>query len=188
MGLFDFLRRKSEPPSDSDTTAEDELDPRFVHYHLAHALLRDAALGSPLKFLVSFASPELAERFLRRAVEVIAEHRTPGESDSEFPIDEIRIHPLGVAGFPCVVIEMPEPRAVTETFFVAAVVLADLSGPLPDPAAVQARYFTLEKGIRLGGPSRTVLCEWTSDGTHRNYGDGPEPSLDVFVKAVERLL
>jgi hypothetical protein len=47
------------------------------------------------------------------------------------------------------------------------------------------RYVTLERGSRIEtGQTRTVLCEWTADGSHVNFGDGPPPSINDFTKAV----
>jgi hypothetical protein len=32
--------------------------------------------------------------------------------------------------------------------------------------------------------SPTVLCGWSADGIHLNYGSNPEPTIDAFVKAI----
>jgi hypothetical protein len=40
----------------------------------------------------------------------------------------------------------------------------------------------------MGGPERTVLCEWTNDGTHANYGTGPEATLEALANALDELL
>ena len=33
-----------------------------------------------------------------------------------------------------------------------------------------------------------MLCEWTAEGTHKNYGDGPPADEELFVEAVLDLL
>jgi hypothetical protein len=48
-------------------------------------------------------------------------------------------------------------------------------------------YFTLEKGRRISGGDRTVLCAWDK-ASHINYGDGPAASPAEFVEAVTRLV
>jgi hypothetical protein len=32
--------------------------------------------------------------------------------------------------------------------------------------------------------SPTVLCGWSADGIHLNYGSNPEPTIDAFVKVI----
>lgn len=77
---------------------------------------------------------------------------------------------------------------MTEAYFVAAVLLVDLEQETPEVDQPALRYFTLEYGATLDGPPRTVLCEWTAEGSHLNYGDGPEPTLATFAEAIEQLL
>jgi hypothetical protein len=31
-----------------------------------------------------------------------------------------------------------------------------------------------------------MLCGWTDEGSHVNYGSGPEPTLDAFLAALPR--
>jgi hypothetical protein len=118
----------------------------------------------------------------------VSEHCKEREPRPDFDIEDIAVHKVRVGKYPCAVVEMPRPRAITEAFFVAAVLLADPDREMPDPKEVVLRYFTLEKGFTFEGPPRTVLCEWTAEGTHCNYGDGPAPRLEAFLQAVEELL
>ena len=48
------------------------------------------------------------------------------------------------------------------------------------------RYFTLELGEFFEPVSRrgTFFCEWTADGEHRNYGEGPPPDIAAFCEAI----
>jgi hypothetical protein len=187
MGLFDFFRRKPATPPDSDPVEEAFHEPRCHHYTLAHYALRSVAFDHPLGFLGVLASPD-ARGFLSELMRSVSEHCKEREPRPDFDIDDIAVHKVRVGKYPCAVVEMPRPRATTEAFFVAAVLLADLDREMPDPKEVALRYFTLEKGFTFEGPPRTVLCEWTSEGCHCNYGDGPAPRLEAFLRAVEEML
>lgn len=189
MGLFNFFGRK--PPKTPEAhLAEPALDrPRCHHYTLAHVALRSVALEQPVAFLGMLASPE-APRFLADLMRSVSEHCKKHEPQPDFRIEDITIHKVRIDNYPCAAIEMPRPRAMTEAYFVAAVLLNDLEEELPNPQEAPLRYFTLEKGLVFDDPprDRTVLCEWTRDGTHLNYGDGPEPRLEALIEAVRKLL
>lgn len=186
MALFDFFRRKPQTPPPHKSEEADLDTPRCHHYTLAHQALRSIALEEPLAFLGILASPD-AQRFLADLMQSVSEHCKAHEPQPDFSVQELVVHRMRLGRYPCAVIEMPPPRAITEAFFVAAVLLADPSEGMP-PQEVTLRYFTLEKGMTLEGPPRTVLCEWTAEGSHVNYGTGPEPRLEAFAEAVERML
>lgn len=181
MGLFDFFRRRAPEPPEADL--EDLDEPRCHHYTLAHYALRSVAFDDPLAYLGILVSPD-ARSFLAHLLRSVSEHCKEQEPQPDFGIEDITVHPVRVGRYPCAVIELPRPRAITEAYFTAAVLLADPADGLPVSTPMELRYFTLEKGFVLAGPPRTVLCEWTSEGTHVNYGDGPVPQLEAFVRAV----
>lgn len=168
---------------------EEELDrPRCHHYGLAHHALRRFAFEKPLAFLMLLASPD-AQEFLSTLMAAILEECKEAEPQPDLPIEDVILHTGRVGSYPCVVVEMPRPKALAEAFFVAAVLLANLDEQISDnPKKVGLRYFTLEKAATLGGLPRTMLCEWTSDHRHLNYGDGPAPRLEMFIQAVEDLV
>ena len=93
---------------------------------------------------------------------------------SEFVLRAIKRPPLlGV------VIQLPEPRGLTEVHLVFAFVTLRKSlfgGPKVD----KAFFFTLEKTDSREEVA-TCLCAWTSERTHLNYGVGCEPEIDAFV-------
>jgi len=82
-------------------------------------------------------------------------------------------------GYRVHVIHMPAPQAPTEAHFVAIVHKADEPHE-PGQDSPSTRYFTLE--MTLG--ARPLLCEWRRDGSHDNYGEGPNPDPDAFLAAV----
>jgi len=195
MGLFDFLRRNRDDPPAPGPAETSVHQPRCHHYTLAHHALRTVAFRQPLGFLSVLVSPN-AQRFLKDLMRSVSENCREEEAEPGFAVEDLTIHTVRVGRYPCAVIEMPPPKSTTEAFFVAAVLLADVDQEMPDPEKVAMRYFTLEQGSVLGlpprtaleGPPRTVLGEWTADGAHCNYGDGPAPRLESFIKAVEALL
>lgn len=87
-------------------------------------------------------------------------------------------------GVAVAIITLPEPQAITEAFFTAAVYRA----PTTDQELI-TRYFTLEYGYNSSDNNfRTVLCEWTPDKVHKNFGTGPEPTPNAFLNAIRQQL
>lgn len=187
MGLFDFLQRKRTPPAPRPQAAgprarapKAEDEGPSPHYVFAHYALRQFALENPLRFLAVVASPD-AEAFFEAVLQDVCEHC---HCQPPFAASSIQVHTVRIQNSPCAVIELPEPGGMTEAFMVALVVLIDIeSGEPPNPEDVEARYFTLEQGFTLSNEPRTVLAEWDSQ-RHSNYGDGPEPTVEAFVRAL----
>ncbi|MBI3370858.1 MAG: CpXC domain-containing protein [Betaproteobacteria bacterium] len=75
---------------------------------------------------------------------------------------------------------MPPPGTPADCYF-AAVVYRDGEPRQNLQPAPSTRYFTLE--MTHPGPA-PVFCEWTREGNHANYGEGPPPELKAFVEAV----
>jgi len=81
-----------------------------------------------------------------------------------------------------IVVVMPAVEGLAEAWFVGIV------GPLPDQPALP-RMFTLEQGQDIFNDDvRTVMCEWTEDGRHRNFGTGSDVNVDDFVGAIEKII
>lgn len=183
MGLFDWFRRKPKPQPNPVQAGDDLDEPRCHHYTLAHHALRHMALGDPLMFLGVLASPE-GTRFLSDMLRRVSEHCRERENRPDFSVDDITVHTVQAGDFPCVVIEMPRPRATAEAHMVAAVLMTSLDNGPPTREEAQARYFTLERGMSIDdGQPYTVLCEW-SDEAHMNYGAGPPAEVSAFVAAI----
>jgi hypothetical protein len=187
MSLFDRFRRKGASSPDPQPANDDLDEPRCGHYTFAHYALRSVAHQNPMECLAILASPR-ARAFLSDLLRSVAEHCRARGKESDLAVDDIIVHPVRAAGNPCAVVEMTRPRAVAEAHFVAAVLLVGADPGSPGEGQPSVRYFTLEKGMSFEGPPRTVLCEWTAEGSHVNYGDGPEPGVDAFVQAVAALV
>jgi hypothetical protein len=85
-----------------------------------------------------------------------------------------------IDGHRMLVVTMPPPLHPPEAY------LAALVRPAGSDSSTGLRCFTLELGT---GPEvqPTVIGEWVAGG-HRNYGPGPEPTVDAFVAALDKLL
>ncbi len=83
-------------------------------------------------------------------------------------------------------IAFPEPRAMTDPFFVAAVCRP--AGPGQEQEGI-ARWFALEYNPQLGEfGGKAFFCERTGDGTHLNVAALAETTRDAFVAAVREML
>ncbi len=202
MGLGGFFRRLFGRPAEGSSSlgaaasgvhprpiapplAGGHAGPRDQHYLFAHRVVRDIFFKDPLSFLAFLASPEGPGK-LRGLWDAIGEDCAKQSGTPALSADGLRVHTVRIAGYPAAVIELPEPRGITEAHFVAAILLVDPAAErLPEKPS--ARYLTLEKGFHLEGGERTVLCEWAAEA-HLNYGDGPPAELDAFCNcAAEHL-
>jgi hypothetical protein len=75
-----------------------------------------------------------------------------------------------------VLITPPKPEHTTEVHYIAIIL------DRVDPKFL--RYVVLEHSWDVNGAPRTVLGEWTSEGSHVNYGDGPVPTEDSFLSTI----
>ena len=158
---------------------------RCRHYTFAHQALPSVAFSRPVAFLGVLASPD-ARRFLADLLHDVTEHCKEHEPNPDFTADDVAVHVARVGPYPCAVLEMPPPRAMPEAYFVAAVLLAPYDQEVPRD--VKLRYFTLEKSGPLVPGGLAVLCEWTADRAHSNFGAGVPPQRDAFLEAIGHLL
>jgi hypothetical protein len=189
MGLLSWFRRRRR---DAERIGDDEVErlianepqPRAGHYIFAHQALPALARHSPLGLFAALASENAATILGELLTEVAAHCRQAGEA-CELSADELTIHKLRIGEQPCIIIGFPQPRGTTEAHMVGLVLFGDLNADPPDPSSFSIRYITLERGSRADtGEARTVLGEWTADGSHCNFGDGPPPAIDEFARAI----
>jgi hypothetical protein len=86
---------------------------------------------------------------------------------------------------PAFLVEMPKPMQGTDSIFVGAVL--DVEGDKVDAwlAEATARVFALEKLGEAPETTSGILCEWTDDGTHMNFGTMEIPATrDAFETAM----
>ena len=167
-----------------DELLEEAGRPRDHHYTFAHLALRQVAFHDALHVLAVLGSPD-ADSFIDGVWSMVDRALLEKGIQSDLSAKDIQVHRCTIGGCPCAVLEMPEPIAVTEAHFVAIVSLVTFEQIHASGSPIPIRYFTLERGVSFEqGNPRTVLCEWTADGTHGNYGDGPPADLDAFVEVL----
>lgn len=168
---------------------EDESNPPpgscHHHYVLAHIALRKICLQDPMMFFGTLAS-EHKDEFLNDIWKQVREHCDP-KGEATFDISDVGFATCSIRDYPTIVVAMPEPTGLGEAYFAAIVLKIELDAAEP-PEKPEILYFTLEKGVHLDQSDRTVMCGWTADDSHLNYGEGPSPDPDEFVAAIEKLL
>jgi hypothetical protein len=187
MGLLSWFRRNK-----TDKAVErvmEENGPRPQYYVFAHYVLRDATfeLGAACPgILLSDRRDEFLTEMWEHATSGIREHDPSVKTD---PYPGVQVIPLRAGSFPCVVLKMPPPKGVTECYCVGIVAHMDLSKDEQPTEQTPMSFFTLEYGVGddMKTP-RTVLCEWSKEGTHSNFGDGPPPEPEMFANAIGQTL
>lgn len=183
MGLFDFFKHPARKKGKSGDKAE---RPRCAHYLFAHVVLRQMALHHPYMTMGALGSAQ-GKAFLADLLATVEEQCAQLGGADTLTADQVRFHPGKARKYPCTIVEFPAPQVATEVFFVAMVLKPPTGDAAADLLTAEMRYFTLELGARREGKPRTVLCEWSHDGAHLNYGEGPPPDIDKFRHAVAAL-
>ncbi len=163
------------------------------HYMLAHIVLPQLCRENPYLLFNVIISPE-KEEFLAHTWKYVRTMCDPAGEPS-FSIEDVRFVPTRIGDFPALVALFPRPEAITDALMAVAVLMVPLGSGEPSHIEEnpECRYFTLE--FALPNPEQpdeglgTMLCEWGKEGTHVNYGPGPDKiSPQTFLDAVEKLL
>jgi hypothetical protein len=153
------------------------------HYALAHVVFRGMCEADPLRFFAMMAS-EKRDELLRSVWDHFCKTI---KQPPEFDISDVKIETGAIDKFPLLILEMPPPREVTQAHFIGIILQLDPQQPLAEQIP-PFRYFTLEKTVSFDEqPAGTVMCEWR-ENSHSNYGTGPEPTRDAFVKKITEML
>ena len=194
MGLMDFFRRRPQRAAGVDDELEAFLkredSPRPQYYTFAHYVLRQATFQLGAACLGVLVSPR-REEFLRTIWDAAADscrQTDPSVALDPFPAASIQVAPLRAGPFPCAVVKMPPPRGTTECHLVGIVAHVDIAAGEEPTEQTAVSYFTLEQGASLDGSARTVLCEWTREGSHLNFGGGPPAEPEAFANAIGQKL
>ena len=151
----------------------------FVHHMFAHDDLPFHFFNDPSAFLDSIC--ENREDVLRHRWKVceisgLGEGYISGIGETKKSAELLSVETIKEDSFTLAVIKMPEPRRETEAYFIAMAVQQQHS-------KLQETYLTLEKSS-----NGTMMCGWDENGTHFNYGEGPEPTQKDFIIAVKNIL
>jgi len=158
---------------------QDSEERHELHYYFAHRFLPELAARNARE-LVDDLSHEQAAEFLGK-LWLLCARGFESERHSKIPSTGLKSVPVRIddAHFGAVV-QLPKPKRMAEAHFVA-IIIND------NQTADEHRFFTLEFGLDVDGSKRTVLGQWAND-THYNFGDGPAPQVDLFVKSLERFM
>jgi hypothetical protein len=154
--------------------------PRPHHYAFAHRFLTSIVLDDPRQAYRHFFSPAGAAP-LRQMWDFVGSHL---ESAADLlPASGLRLtwHLLDGAR-KLVVVSLPEPRAMTEAYFVGLVF---------ERRAAQdwrcTNFYTLELSLDPSIASTcAVLCGWTKEA-HMSFGTAVAPDEEAFVRAIKEL-
>jgi hypothetical protein len=76
------------------------------------------------------------------------------------------------------IVTAPKPVDITDAYFIALTVKDE-----------KPRYFTVEKTISYQNSGDALLCEWTQEGVHRNFGlSTSNPTIENFADIVKQIL
>jgi hypothetical protein len=153
--------------------------PRRQHYNFVHRYLRDRALDHP-HHLVETLRGENGTSYL--------ESLWVSQGSAEKAEEDEFIGPEGLECFSVdpgseiygAIVKFPEPQRAAEAYFAAIILRSRTNKDLP------ARFITLERGISGEGNVKTVVGGWDVLGIHYNYGPGPTPEMDEFVKVLRK--
>lgn len=154
------------------------------HYAFAHYALRRLALASPVTVLGNLATDSRRNSFIDCILAGV-DTRLGGSAPRTFSASNIRYTGHRIGNRCCAVLEMPAPTIPCEAYFIAIVapqsfakalqmaIDADVTEPLFD-------YYLLERPVKITETTKSMFCAWEGE-THRNYGNGPAPTLEEFI-------
>jgi serine/threonine protein kinase len=185
---FDMMIRRHENQKKINKLVKVAVDrnekPRIQHYFFAHKYLREVMNRSPRMFVENFLKPS------RLSFEWVHCARLCKPEDEEFiPADGLLSYPVRFAeDHYGVIIQMPQPKRIVEAYFIA-VILKEEKETEEETSYVNCRYLTLEVGVEKDGSPITINGEWLPVGEqHINRGNGPEPSQELFIQEVHKIV
>lgn len=157
----------------SNVLGSESTMPRACHYMFAHTAIPTLVFTRTEALLTVFETK--GQAFIEDLWASVAE---VAEKQGQSPIDKtgLRFSKEKRDDINIYLIELPKPRAIAEAFF-GGVAQKDK----------MVKYFTLELAAKMmndGCDTATVLGGWTTDHKHQNYGCGPKPEREEFIKAI----
>ncbi|MFQ5605678.1 MAG: hypothetical protein ACE5HS_20605 [bacterium] len=143
---------------------------RLQHYQFAHKLLPRLFFSDPanMKIVLDLGGLDFIKSIWDKFGSEFGDTERIGSENLDLivrnPQDKVFIY----------VIKFPPPKDLAEAYFSAMVFDGE-----------NQSYMTLEYSYFFTG---TVLGAWTKDGSHLNYGSGPNPTVGEFVEAILELL
>jgi hypothetical protein len=189
-----------------------------AHYAFAHRFLPHYAHQNPMRaVLLNGTDPTRFIQARWQMFEDVAGLRPYGDTPERLlfrRVTDLTAWHEFVGGHPALVIQMPVPEGPACAFYLTVVLLVSESAFQAADAALRAytpeapeqfdqrllaplrtapcRYFTLEKSLGLEGTAEElklgILCEWTRDGSHCNFGVHLPATREAFTDVVARAL
>lgn len=170
----------AQPLAQAATRSSPLCEPRAHHYAFAHRFLASVALDDPRQSYRYFCSPAGAAP-LRQMWDFVGSHM---ESAADvLPAGGLRLSWHALDGQrKLAVVCLPEPRAMTEAYFVG--IVFERHGEQDWRCA---SYYTLELSFDFAEQRATaMLCGWTKE-SHLNFGQRVLPDEEAFVRAIKEL-
>ena len=188
-------------------TAPGDIGRRPDHFSFCHDYLRSYTFaGTPKLFSGMFSDGEIFGMHIKRAYRLLVSEFKATGSPVSFSVDELSADlftiekrspfdekDVGVA-LPCLIVTLPQPKYVTETYFIGICLLSPLEklGSC-DNLKKYILYSTLEVSNPELSSSRTIFARWYYNEQnrkceYRSYKGGPPPQDPYqFAEYVERL-
>ncbi len=156
--------------------------PREQHYEFTHRILVSFFSEDAQRLwglLVSTKADKIVQEIWERA------------GDGTMSVDDTglrRSHEQLKVG-EAVMIKLPEPKAAAEGHLIALVQIPAGKPFFRKSRPGAYRYFVLEQGEDLDGRGHLILCEWTDDWQHINYGEHKiEPDTRSFKDVIDKVV
>lgn len=175
--MIEYANEKKDIENHKKIIAGTDKEPRQQHYYFAHQHLHELTSRNPKIFIMeTLESDRLNFEWVKAA-------------KFSKPPDEEYIPNQGLASFPIffsdvfsgVLIRFPQPKRIVEAYFVAIII-----NDIENKQDRKFQYITLEVGNKKNGIARTIIGSWTLEGSHINYGTGPDPYPQLFLDEVEK--
>ncbi|CAM2011485.1 hypothetical protein [Acanthopleuribacter pedis] len=178
--MFEFLKksRSSDPAATDDpaTPAEIAGEPRAHHFTFSQVVVPQVAWRDPMTFFGGIKMDR--ERFINYLLDVNRDINQKNRDPFRMHAEALAIKTTVIRPWPCILIQMPEPLFVGESYMIALVLLAD-------PKA-EERDIDPEKGpgIALFNLDRdqegTLVSQWRGE-TRKVHQPGPPPTEERFL-------
>ncbi len=154
------------------------------YYEFAHRRLPRFCKNHPLR-LFPMSKSEKPEDTIKSLWEASC-HYFETDEKTVLKGKDIKVSKLKVIDYPALLIEMPDPKELTDAIYIAIILLSkdQIIDIAPDKVAY--RYLLSELTFsETETDTKPILCEWTKT-KHRSFGGDLKPGLDSFLNAVEQ--
>ena len=177
--MFKFFKdSKDSQPTQSENASETVLEARAHHFTMSQVVIPQVAWRDPMTFFGAIKMDQT--RFVDYLCKVNRDINQKNRDDFRLQPEDLSIKTTVIHPYPCIVMKMPPPNRVGESYFVAVILYLD---PKLDDSQLDPK-----KGPSIGifnldfeSQQRTQIIEW--QGEQRVlHGPGPQPGEDHFLR------